>query len=84
MREAKEETGLDVELLEQLPVLSDPHRDPRAHVMSVGYIAKATGVPAGGDDAVRAAVFALDELPQLAFDHEERIKQYQQWKRGRR
>lgn len=83
VREAKEETGLDVTLLAQLPVFSDPHRDPRAHVMSVGYIAKATGIPEGGDDAVRAAVFALDELPQLAFDHEQRIEQYIHWRRGR-
>jgi 8-oxo-dGTP diphosphatase len=34
IREAKEEIGLDVELLEQFHVYSDPNRDPRQHTLS--------------------------------------------------
>ncbi len=73
IREAKEETGLDVELTGILGVYSDPARDPRKHSMSVVY----TAVPVdmallnAGDDASGAMVFPLENLPRpLAFDHE--------------
>jgi len=71
VREMKEETGLDVELVGLLGVYSDPKRDKRQHTMSVVYI----GVPndpsalAAGDDAVKAEVFPLGGWPELAFDH---------------
>ena len=62
-REAKEETGLDVELTELLGVYSDPKRDPRG-LFTVGtvFIGHASGLPEGGDDAAEARVFALDAL----------------------
>ncbi len=71
VREAKEETGLDVALTGLLGVYSDPARDPRGHTMSVVYTAQALDLAAlkGGDDAARAALFPLDGLPELAFDH---------------
>ncbi|WP_319542738.1 NUDIX hydrolase [uncultured Pseudodesulfovibrio sp.] len=71
VREMKEETGLDVELVGLLGVYSDPARDTRQHTMSVVYI----GVPidpsamVAGDDALRAEVFPLGKWPELAFDH---------------
>src|SRR4051812_836038 len=70
-REAKEETGLDVELLELLGVYSDPKRDPRGlSTISTVFIGRADGVPMGGDDAAEAKVFPLDALPRdIAFDH---------------
>ena len=68
-REAKEETGLDVELRELFHVYSDPARDPRQHTMSTVFLASAAGAPVGTDDAAAAGVFALDALPPLAFDH---------------
>lgn len=72
VREAKEETGLDVVLMGILGVYSDPARDPRGHTMSVVYKA-VTGTPdmlLAGDDAGRAQFFPLDDLPTpLAFDH---------------
>lgn len=72
VREAKEETGLDVELTGLLGVYSDPGRDPRHHTLSVVYtgMAKDMGSLRAGDDAAQARVFALDELPGLAFDHD--------------
>ncbi|MGK7346794.1 MAG: NUDIX domain-containing protein [Candidatus Nitrospinota bacterium M3_3B_026] len=76
VREAREETGLDVELVRQFHVYSDPRRDPRQHNASVVFIAKAEGEPKGGDDAKRAALFTKDSLPQLAFDHEKILDDY--------
>ncbi len=70
VREAREETGLSIELVEQLFTYSDPGRDPRRHTVSAVYYAKATGEPRGADDAAQAGVFAQPEIPQnLAFDH---------------
>jgi len=71
LREAKEETGLDVVLTGLVGVYSDPARDPRGHTMSVVYSAQAldTGRLKAGDDAGKARFYALDDLPQLAFDH---------------
>jgi 8-oxo-dGTP diphosphatase len=70
IREAKEETGLDVELIRQFHTYSDPQRDPRSHTIAVVFVATASGTPRAASDAARAMVFAPDELPQsLAFDH---------------
>jgi len=70
-REAKEETGLDVELIDLLGVYSAPNRDPRGiQTAGVVFIARATGAPVGGDDAAEARVFPLDALPaDIPFDH---------------
>lgn len=77
VREAREETSLDVELLEQFFCYSDPSRDPRQHTLSVVFIARADGVPAASDDAARARVFGRDDLPSpLAFDHDQIVTDY--------
>lgn len=70
-RELEEETGLRVGPLEMLGVYDTPGRDPRGWTVSVVYFAR---IPArvevkGGDDASDARWFAVDELPELAFDH---------------
>ena len=41
-REALEEIGLEIELIEQFQVYSDPKRDRRSHTMSVVFLATAT------------------------------------------
>jgi 8-oxo-dGTP diphosphatase len=72
LRELAEETGVVLEPpLELLGIYDDPARDPRGPTVSVTYLKRTTGeLPAsGGDDAARAAWFALDALPPLAFDH---------------
>ena len=69
VREAREETGLEVTLVRQFHTYSDPDRDPRQHTASTVFIAQAAGQPAGGDDAAEARIFDLDHLPDLAFDH---------------
>jgi 8-oxo-dGTP diphosphatase len=69
-REAKEETGLDVEITALFHCYSDPARDARQHTVSTVFQARAAGEPAGGDDASQARVFALDALPSpIVFDH---------------
>jgi 8-oxo-dGTP diphosphatase len=82
IREAQEETLLNVQLVELLHVYSDPKRDPRQHTMSAVFIAKATGVPHGADDAQEAAVFTEQNLPTpLAFDHAHILRDYFTYKR---
>jgi 8-oxo-dGTP diphosphatase len=68
-REAKEETGIDIELLELIGIYSDPSRDPRGHVVSAAFLARGKGDLMAGSDAREAEVFSLKSLPDLAFDH---------------
>lgn len=85
VREAKEETGLDVRLIGQLGVYSDPDRDPRGHTLTVVFVARATGTPLGGDDAAEARLFRPDCPPApLCFDHARIVTDYLAWRdRGR-
>ncbi|MDI6792936.1 MAG: NUDIX hydrolase [bacterium] len=77
VREAKEETSLDVTLLRQLHTYSDPDRDKRCHTISTVFIARAKGEPMAADDALELQVFKPDELPQeLAFDHRKILDDY--------
>ncbi len=76
-REAKEETGLDINLLRQFHTYSDPSRDPRHHTVSTIFIATATGKPKAGDDAKEAVVFTRESLPDdIAFDHRRILDDY--------
>jgi 8-oxo-dGTP diphosphatase len=82
VREAKEETGLTVELVEQFFTYSDPKRDPRKHTLSTVYIGRAQGEPQGADDAAEAKAFALNALPKdLCFDHGTILSDYLAYKR---
>ncbi|MBD1998396.1 NUDIX hydrolase [Oculatella sp. FACHB-28] len=76
-REALEETGLAVELIEQFQVYSDPGRDPRQHTLSIVFIATASGEPTAQDDAKSLKLFLPWEVPQnLCFDHDRILKDY--------
>jgi 8-oxo-dGTP diphosphatase len=82
VREAKEETGLDVELVELFHVYSDPARDSRQHTISVVFLARASGTPVGGDDAASCIVSDPEALPApLVFDHATIIADYLAYKR---
>ncbi len=77
VREAREETSLDVALTGQLGAYSDPARDPRQHTISVVFTARATGAPRGADDAAEARIFSRERLPEpLAFDHARILADY--------
>lgn len=70
IREAREETCLQVKLKTLLGCYSDPRRDPRGHTVSPVYIAEAHGVPRAADDAKNLRCVAVTDLPQdLVFDH---------------
>lgn len=70
VREAKEETNLDVKIIRQFYTYSDPKRDPRHHSISTVYIAKAQGKPQAKDDALEIQIFNESTLPDdIAFDH---------------
>jgi ADP-ribose pyrophosphatase YjhB (NUDIX family) len=77
VREAREETGLDVTLGGILGVYSDPGRDPRFHTISVVYLAEGVGEPRAGSDAGDVGVFTEDDLPvEIAFDHRRILADY--------
>ena len=79
MREAKEETGLDVELIRQLHTYSAPDRDSRMTCITTVFLARAQGAPQAASDAKKCALFSKDDLPTpLAFDHEDIIRDYLQ------
>ena len=77
IREAKEETGLDVELTGLLGVYSDPKRDPRTHTISTVFLAKAQGTPKADDDALDIGLFDKDNLPEeIVFDHKKILEDF--------
>lgn len=77
IREAKEETDLDVKLDKQLHTYSDPRRDPRHHSISTVYVAKADGKPEAKDDAAEIGIFDQSNLPDnIAFDHRSILNDY--------
>ncbi|MBE6488714.1 MAG: NUDIX hydrolase [Methanosphaera stadtmanae] len=74
IREAKEETNLDINLDDLVGVYSDPDRDPRRHTVSVVYKATIVGdVIQSGSDAKDARFFNIEDAMKmdLAFDHNE-------------
>lgn len=81
IREAQEEVNLEVELVEQFYVYSDPARDPRQHTLSIVFIATAKGKPEALDDAKSVGVFHLWEIPpNLCFDHNIILKDYRYYR----
>lgn len=74
VREAKEETNLDVELERLVGVYSEPDRDPRGHNVSVTFLARVTGGdPEAATDADEVSVLDPSEV-ELAFDHRKIIE----------
>ncbi|MFH1054683.1 MAG: NUDIX hydrolase [Candidatus Altiarchaeota archaeon] len=70
VREAKEETSLDVKIKKLVGVYSDPKRDPRGHTVGIIFLCDIVGGKLkAADDAKEAKWFSLDALPELAFDH---------------
>lgn len=82
VREAKEETNLDIYDLEQLHTYSDPKRDPRFHTITTVFTAKAKGKPKAGDDAQNLKVVALEDVEKLklAFNHSDVLEDYKRFR----
>ena len=73
-RELEEETGLKNVFLEQLYTFGDPDRDPREYVVSIAHYALVNlrdHKIQAATDADEAAWFSTDDIPSLAFDHQE-------------
>jgi len=83
VREAKEETSLDIKLKEQFHSYSEPDRDPRHHTVTTVYIAKGIGSPKPADDAKKVGVFTKSNLPEpIVFDHKKIIDDYFRYTEG--
>jgi 8-oxo-dGTP diphosphatase len=81
IREAKEETCLEVTLTALLGLYSNPQRDARNHTVTAVYIAEATGLPRAADDAKNFGIFTFDNLPSLlAFDHAQVLADFKHYK----
>jgi 8-oxo-dGTP diphosphatase len=81
IREALEETGLNVRLKALLGIYSDPARDPRGHTVTAVYVAEASGTPQAADDAKNVKIAHLNELPEpLAFDHAMVLEDYRRFR----
>jgi 8-oxo-dGTP diphosphatase len=81
VREAAEETCLNVRLLEQFYLYSNPARDARLHTISVVFIAEASGTPVAADDAKAVGLFDLSALPTpLCFDHQQILEDYRRYR----
>jgi 8-oxo-dGTP diphosphatase len=85
IREAKEETNLDISGLRQMHTYSDPDRDPRFHTVCTVFIAKGKGIPCAGDDAAGIRIVYPQELKtlDLAFNHGDVLKDYLKLKAGK-
>lgn len=80
IREAEEETSLQVVLQCLLGLYSAPDRDPRGHTVSAVYVGDASGVPEAADDAKAIAVVdPADPALPLAFDHSLILADYRRW-----
>lgn len=77
-REMMEEVSLELLDLQQFHVYSDPKRDFRHHSVEVTHLAKALALPIAGDDAAKAFVVSLDQIPweEMAFDHATILRDY--------
>lgn len=71
-RELEEETGIRVGELKQFKAFGSVNRDPRSRTISVIFYAFTDHeiIASAGDDAANAQWFPLDQLPELAFDHQ--------------
>ncbi len=84
IRELEEETGLKVSEVHQIGAYSKVDRDPRGRTVTVAYLAIVAAPMAvnGQDDAAKAEWWPLSTLPELAFDHDEimrdAIKKYEE------
>lgn len=72
-RELKEETGITPKHFYEIGSFSDLNRDPRGRTISIAFasiVSPNSTATKAGDDAKDARWFPINEMPQLAFDHE--------------
>ncbi|MFX0022720.1 MAG: NUDIX domain-containing protein [Candidatus Hermodarchaeota archaeon] len=79
IREAFEETNINVRLIRLIGVFSEPNRDPRSHTVSIAFLCEPktkNEKPRAKDDAASLEIVPLPKIPslKLAFDHMQIIK----------
>lgn len=74
-REAMEETGLELELLQQFKAFSDPKRDPRQHIVSVVFCAWAYNEPKAGDDATEIVLIDPAKFAEYEYANDESFEE---------
>lgn len=74
-RELKEETGIELNYLEQLYTFGNPERDPRQRIISISYFGLVNTsnfrTLKASTDAENAKWFSIKKIPALAFDHKQ-------------
>jgi len=84
VREAREETGLNIALTEQFFTYSEPDRDPRHHTITTVFTATGRGDLRAGDDATDIGVFTKHRLPSpIVFDHADILRDYFRYRSGK-
>ena len=78
IREAYEETNINIKIIKLIGVFSIPKRDPRSHVISISYLCEPitdSENPMAKDDAQSLEIVNLSEILslKLAFDHKDII-----------
>jgi 8-oxo-dGTP diphosphatase len=89
IREVREETSLDIELVDILGVYSDPKRDPRGHTVSTVFIGKVIRSnnrehkAVAKDDAAEIKWLSINSVDneKLGFDHRQILSDYKRWKK---
>ncbi|MDP1852947.1 MAG: NUDIX hydrolase [Candidatus Omnitrophota bacterium] len=78
VREAKEETSLDIFDFKQFHTYSKYGRDPRFHTVTTVFTAKSKGVPYAASDAQNIKIIGEKDLEHIsfAFDHKEILREY--------
>ena len=75
IREVREETSLETTVLKLVGAYSHPDRDPRGHTISCAFLLKEVGGEAkAGDDAADIVWLHCEDPGDLAFDHNEILK----------
>ena len=86
IREAKEETSLDIKLIDILGVYSDPKRDPRQHTISITFIAETDATEFGEhDDEGEPFWISIEEAKKIdfVFDHKKIFNDFLRWKENK-
>jgi ADP-ribose pyrophosphatase YjhB (NUDIX family) len=76
IREAKEETNLNIQLVRQFKVYSDPRRDPKKHNVTVVFIAEGKGELKAGNEVEDVEIMMENNVPKLCFDHNKIVMDY--------
>lgn len=78
IREAKEETNININIIKLIGVFSDPKRDPRGHNVTIAFLCEPltdNEKPKAMDDAAAIEIIPLSNISslKLAFDHKKII-----------